>query len=104
MFSFNLVISPDKKPEKLPINKTCSPALEWAPREITCETNYMEVTKLTVGAGTLVSVYLAQRSHVFLLKVSVVNNKACPTGTTEDDWDATTKMVMCDCLTRVSAF
>lgn len=35
---------------------------------------------------------------LFLLKVSVVNNEACPTGTKEDDWDASANMVTCDYL------
>lgn len=46
MFSFNLIVSRDGEDVKHPLNKTCSPALAWAPREVTCEVNYMEVTKL----------------------------------------------------------
>lgn len=49
-FSFNLIVSRDGEEVKLPLTKTCSPALEWAPREVTCEVNYMEVTKLLHGS------------------------------------------------------
>lgn len=50
-FSFNLVVSRDGEDVKFPLKKTCSPALAWAPREVTCEANYMEVTKLLNGSG-----------------------------------------------------
>lgn len=45
-FNFNLIVSRDGEEVKFPLKKTCSPALQWAPREVTCEVNYMEVTKL----------------------------------------------------------
>lgn len=49
-FSFNLIVSRDGEDVKFPLKKTCSPALAWAPREVTCEANYMEVTKLLNGS------------------------------------------------------
>lgn len=45
-FNFNLIVSGDGGEVKLPLRKTCSPALPWAPREVTCEVNYMEVAEL----------------------------------------------------------
>lgn len=49
-FSFNLIVSRDGEDVKFPLKETCSPALAWAPREVTCEENYMEVTKLPNGS------------------------------------------------------
>ncbi|XP_056882140.1 uncharacterized protein LOC130522121 [Takifugu flavidus] len=66
-FSFNLIVSRDGENVKFPLYKTCSPTLTWAPREVTCEANYMEV--------------------------SVKSDEACPTKTKEDDWNASTQMV-----------
>ncbi|XP_037118885.1 LOW QUALITY PROTEIN: uncharacterized protein LOC119129636 [Syngnathus acus] len=40
-FSFNLLVRGDVA---YGLNKTCSPSLEWAPREVSCELNYMEVS------------------------------------------------------------
>ncbi|XP_049425200.1 uncharacterized protein LOC125884345 isoform X2 [Epinephelus fuscoguttatus] len=44
------------------MRKTCSPSLPWFPKEVTCETNYMEV--------------------------SVRSELTCPSGTKKDDWNA----------------
>lgn len=49
-FSFNLIVSRDGENVKFPLHKTCSPTLTWAPREITCEANYMEVRELHHGS------------------------------------------------------
>lgn len=89
-FSFNLVVSRDGEVVRFPLNKTCSPALAWAPREVTCETNYMEVTEMHPGFERLIFEMLAV---LLLLKVSVTSDEACPTGTKEDDWDASAQMV-----------
>nr|XP_046237646.1 uncharacterized protein LOC124055071 [Scatophagus argus] len=59
-FNFNLIVTREGKEATYALNKTCSPSLPWSPREVTCETNYMEVS---------------MRSDV-----------ACPTGTKRDDW------------------
>ncbi|XP_033466050.2 uncharacterized protein LOC117246301 isoform X2 [Epinephelus lanceolatus] len=61
-FNFNLIATHEGKEVTYPMNKTCSPSLPWSPREVTCETNYMEV--------------------------SVRSDVACPSGTKEDDWNA----------------
>lgn len=42
-FSFTLIVSRDGEDVKFPLYKTCSLTLAWAPREVTCESNYMEV-------------------------------------------------------------
>ncbi|XP_042367932.1 LOW QUALITY PROTEIN: uncharacterized protein LOC121961899 [Plectropomus leopardus] len=44
IFNFNLVATHGGNEVTYPLNKTCSPSLPWAPREITCEVNYMEVS------------------------------------------------------------
>lgn len=43
MFRFNLVVVRDDAAVTYTISETCSPSLPWSPREVTCETNYMEV-------------------------------------------------------------
>lgn len=40
----NLIVMREGNEVRYALNKTCSPALPWAPREITCEANYMEVS------------------------------------------------------------
>uniref|UniRef100_A0A8P4GNG4 ZP domain-containing protein n=1 Tax=Dicentrarchus labrax TaxID=13489 RepID=A0A8P4GNG4_DICLA len=42
-FKFNLVATHDREEAAYALNKTCSPTLPWAPRDVTCEVNYMEV-------------------------------------------------------------
>ncbi|KAM9833282.1 uncharacterized protein ACBT44_005224 isoform 1-T1 [Syngnathus typhle] len=52
-FSFNLLVRRDGD-VAYGLNKTCSPSLEWAPREVCCELNYMEVSmksEIPCGAG-----------------------------------------------------
>ncbi|XP_068164956.1 uncharacterized protein [Antennarius striatus] len=61
-FNFNMMVTHGEEVLTYNMNKTCSPALPWSPREVTCEANYMEV--------------------------SVRSDVACPTGTRRDDWDA----------------
>ncbi|AWO97592.1 putative histone deacetylase complex subunit SAP25 [Scophthalmus maximus] len=58
-FNFNLIANHEGKEITYALNKTCSPSLPWSPREVTCETNYMEV--------------------------SVRSEVACPSGTNGDD-------------------
>lgn len=96
MFSFNLIVSRDGENVKFPLKKTCSPTLAWAPREVTCEANYMEVTKLRNGSEQKLYFPLICKMllDLLLLKVCVVSNEACPTGSKEDDWDASANMVM----------
>ncbi len=43
-FNFNLIAAHEGKEVTYALNKTCSPALPWSPREVTCELNYMEVS------------------------------------------------------------
>ncbi|XP_045897321.1 uncharacterized protein LOC123964322 [Micropterus dolomieu] len=64
-FNFNLITTHQAKKLTYALNKTCSPALPWSPREVTCETNYMEV--------------------------SVRSDVACQTGIKRHDWDAVAK-------------
>ncbi|XP_049609284.1 uncharacterized protein [Syngnathus scovelli] len=50
-FSFKLLV---RRGVAYGLNKTCSPSLEWAPREVSCELNYMEVSmksEIPCGAG-----------------------------------------------------
>ncbi|CAJ1086211.1 uncharacterized protein LOC117807237 isoform X1 [Xyrichtys novacula] len=61
-FNFNLIVMHDGKEVTHALNKTCSPALPWSPREVTCELDYMEV--------------------------SVRSELTCPSGTKKDDWEA----------------
>ncbi|XP_063756404.1 uncharacterized protein LOC134875728 isoform X2 [Eleginops maclovinus] len=61
-FNFNLNVTHEGKESTYPFNKTCSPSLPWSPREVTCETNYMEV--------------------------SVKSEVTCPSGTRKDDWSS----------------
>ncbi|XP_019951332.2 uncharacterized protein [Paralichthys olivaceus] len=61
-FSFNLIANHEGEEVTYVLSKTCSPALPWSPREVTCEASYMEV--------------------------SVRSDVACPTGTKRDDWNA----------------
>ena len=46
-FNFSLIVTHEEKKVAYALNKTCSPALPWAPREVTCEVNYMEVSSFT---------------------------------------------------------
>lgn len=43
-FNFNLIVNHEGQKRTYTLDKTCSVALPWAPREVTCETNYMEVS------------------------------------------------------------
>ncbi|KAI4788494.1 hypothetical protein KUCAC02_035819 [Chaenocephalus aceratus] len=62
-FNFNLNVTQEGKEVTYPLqDKTCSPSLPWSPREVTCETNYMEV--------------------------SVRSEVTCPSGTKKDDWNS----------------
>ncbi|XP_049923997.1 uncharacterized protein LOC126404664 [Epinephelus moara] len=61
-FNFNLIATHEGKEVTYPMNKTCSPTLPWSPREVTCETNYMEV--------------------------SVRSEVTCPSDTKKYDWNA----------------
>ncbi|XP_033992842.1 zona pellucida protein AX 4 [Trematomus bernacchii] len=61
-FNFNLNVTQEGKEVTYPLNKTCFPSLPWSPREVTCETNYMEV--------------------------SVRSEVTCPSGTKKDDWNS----------------
>ncbi|XP_056156173.1 uncharacterized protein LOC130130489 [Lampris incognitus] len=61
-FKFNLVATTDKgQVVRYDIEKTCSPSLPWSPKEVTCETNYMEA--------------------------SVRSDMTCPSGTKKVDWN-----------------
>ncbi|XP_054656626.1 uncharacterized protein LOC129194997 [Dunckerocampus dactyliophorus] len=54
-FSFNLLARCDGAEVVYALNKTCLPLLQWSPREVTCEVNYMEVSvrsEITCAAGT----------------------------------------------------
>lgn len=42
-FQFNLISTHDGLKRNYTLNKSCLLALPWAPREVTCENNYMEV-------------------------------------------------------------
>lgn len=42
-FHFNLISITDGLKRNYTLNKSCLLALPWAPREVTCERNYMEV-------------------------------------------------------------
>uniref|UniRef100_A0A3B3BWL2 Zona pellucida protein AX 4 n=1 Tax=Oryzias melastigma TaxID=30732 RepID=A0A3B3BWL2_ORYME len=44
VFNFNVNTSIDGKAVTKTLNATCSPPLPWAPREVSCEVNYMEVS------------------------------------------------------------
>ncbi|XP_019951333.2 uncharacterized protein [Paralichthys olivaceus] len=59
-FNFNLITNHYGQSITYALNETCSLLLPWSPREVTCETNYMEV--------------------------SVRNTVTCPAQTT-DDWN-----------------
>lgn len=69
-FNFNLIVSRDEEEVKFPLKKTCSPALQWAPREVTCEVNYMEVTELLDGP----------EQRLVLTDVLDVSGSVCPEG------------------------
>lgn len=102
-FSFNLIVSRDGEDVKFPLHKTCSLTLAWAPREVTCEANYMEVVSL-IRAGNPFVICLPDGAGCFFLKVSVKSDEACPTETKEDDWNASTQTVMNDCLGECLCF
>ncbi|XP_035531642.1 uncharacterized protein LOC118338448 [Morone saxatilis] len=42
-FKFNLIATHEGEKAAYALNKTCSPKLPWAPREVTCDVSYMEV-------------------------------------------------------------
>ena len=43
-FNFNLISNHEGKEVTYALNKTCTPSLPWSPREVICETNYIEVS------------------------------------------------------------
>lgn len=44
-FRFNLITTHEGLKRSYTLNKSCPLALPWAPREVTCESNYMEVRR-----------------------------------------------------------
>ncbi|XP_075906731.1 uncharacterized protein LOC142904490 [Nelusetta ayraudi] len=61
-FRFNLITTHEGLKRKYTVNKSCPLALPWAPREVTCESNYMEV--------------------------SIMTDVTCPTASKREDWDS----------------
>ncbi|XP_029382800.1 zona pellucida protein AX 4 [Echeneis naucrates] len=61
-FKFQLIANNGGNEVIYTFNETCTPALPWSYREVTCEENYMEV--------------------------SVSSDVSCPSGMESDDWDA----------------
>lgn len=59
-FNFNLIVSHGGQWKAHPLNKTCTPILSWAPKEITCEVNYMEVT---MGLPVISSMHVGLGPH-----------------------------------------
>lgn len=66
-FNFNLVTTRVDQNGSYALNETCSPALPWSPREVTCEVNYLEV--------------------------SMQNNVICPLSQKSETWDISMQMV-----------
>lgn len=42
-FNFNLIVLNGGALTTYALNKTCTPAVPWVPKEVTCEVDYMEV-------------------------------------------------------------
>lgn len=54
-FNFNLIVSDGGELKTHSMNKTCTPALPWVQKEITCEVNYMEVMMRLPAIGNMYS-------------------------------------------------
>lgn len=61
-FNFNLIVSYGGELKTHLLSKTCTPALPWAPKEITCEVDYMEVT---MGLPVIGSMCYGLRATLF---------------------------------------
>lgn len=66
-FSFNLIVSRDGENVKFPLYKTCSATLTWAPREVTCEANYMEV-RVASWIRAVVGFVICKRDNISFFK------------------------------------
>lgn len=84
-FHFNLIVSNGGELETYHLNKTCTPALPWVQKEVTCEVNYMEVImRLPVG-----NTYSGLScTMLFSPQVLVMREVTCPSKMWREDWNA----------------
>lgn len=88
-FWFNLITTDEGEKGNYTLNKTCRLALPWAPREVTCESNYMEVRCTILINVSKISLTAASP------QVSIITDVTCPTTTTREDWDSAIQTVSC---------
>lgn len=88
-FWFNLITTDEGEKGNYTLNKTCRLALPWAPREVTCESNYMEVRCTILINVSKISLMAASP------QVSIITDVTCPTKTTREDWDSAIQTVSC---------
>lgn len=81
-FHFNLITTHDGLKRNYNLNKSCPIALPWAPREVTCESNYMEVKYAEIKH------FCDCSNCCFFLQVSIMTDVTCPTASKREDWDS----------------
>lgn len=74
-FHFNLILTHEGLMRNYTLHKSCPLTLPWAPREVTCESNYMEVRstelKIEDGAKFDSSLYVRSAPLFFFLAFGV---------------------------------
>lgn len=86
-FRFNLITTHEGLNRSYTLGKSCPLALPWAPREVTCESNYMEVRHTELkNLSRIVPIVVS-------LQVSIVTDVTCPTVSKREDWDSAVQTV-----------
>lgn len=86
-FRFNWITTHEGLKRNYTLYKSCTLALPWAPREVTCESNYMEVRRTELKNVSRIVLIVVS------FQVSIVTDVTCPTASKREDWDSAVQTV-----------